>query len=77
MTMIAGTLTVKQIEADGHESITPATSVEFFPAADGRRAEVVAFGIRRPVSDCTNRYGNGRIYVTNEAGATVALYDLD
>jgi hypothetical protein len=76
-------LTVKHIEKNGYESLTPAKVVTFTPAksahpdANNPHDEVIAFGVPMPVSDGCNRYGNGMIYVMNEAGSTVARYNLD
>lgn len=75
--MIAGPLTVKHIELNGFESITQATHINFIPGDKTTSTEVIAFGVPTPVSDGRNRYTNGRIFVMNEGGATVAKYDLD
>ncbi len=80
--LTAGTLTVRHIEKSGREGLTMATTVEFVPGsksvkdADGRD-HVIAYGVPAPVSDGCNRYGDGTIYVMNEAGRTIAKYDLD
>ena len=79
-------LTVKHVEESGRESITTAKVVTFEPP-DGDdddsklkkafpRGKVIAFGVPQPVSDGYNQYGDGVVYVMNEAGATVSKYIL-
>lgn len=82
--LAAGPLTVKHVERDGHEGITQATSVSFAPDdtdddtdSSDQHAVLIAFGVPQPVSDGCNRYRSGKVFVMNEAGATVAIYDLD
>jgi len=75
--LTAGPLTVRHIERSGHESVTQAVSVSFEPARGKSPAQLIAFGVPSPISDGCNRYGDGKIFVMNEAGATVAKYDLD
>jgi hypothetical protein len=73
----AGPLTVKHVDRDGHESLTQAITVTFHPGDKQEPTEVRAFGVPDPVSDGCNRYASGRVFVMNEAGATVAKYDLE
>lgn len=81
-------LTLKHVEASGHESVQQAHSVSFKPkgyAPGGDtptdRAQLEAFGctgIGGPVDEsgwCC--YGSGIVYVMNDAGSTVSKYDLD
>lgn len=42
----------------------------------GNRAEFIAYGVPEPHAAGYNRYNSGLIFVMNEAGATVARYDL-
>lgn len=76
MHLTAGPLTVRHLEPSGHESITQAVSVSFQPLGDNQDLQLIAFGVPNPVSDGCNRYASGTVYVMNEAGATVAKYDL-
>lgn len=80
-------LTIKHVEKCGHESIQQARNVSFTPKALAHpdtmnpHDELIAFGctgIGGPVDDhgvC--RYGDGKVYVMNDAGATVGNYDLN
>jgi hypothetical protein len=78
-------LTIKHIERSGYESIQCCASVTYHPKntnADRKgAAELIAFGcsMRGGPTDehgvC--RYGTGRVFVMNENGATVAMYDFD
>ena len=76
-------LTVKHIEKNGYESMTPAATVTFtsasiaHPGDPNAKDEVIAFGVPMPVSDGCNRYGSGTVYVMNDHGSTVAKYHLD
>lgn len=80
MHLTAGPLTVRHLEPSGHESITQAISVSFQPGTnppgDNEDTQLIAFGVPNPVSDGCNRYASGTVYIMNEAGATVAKYDL-
>lgn len=80
-------LTVKHIEACGLESIVQCAKVSFLPkykpedkslGNDTQNAldQVVAWDTDRNVNEGNHRYTSGRIYVMNDAGATVAKYDL-
>jgi len=75
--LTAGPLTVKHIESNGFESIVQSTHVNFIPGDTQNPTELIAFGVAQPVSDGCNRYRNGIVYVMNEAGATVAKYEID
>lgn len=79
--MTVGTMAVRHIEKSGYESVVLATSVGFDPAIGQHKeypnGQVVAFGVPNPVSDGCNRYSTGKIFVMNEAGATIAQWDLD
>lgn len=82
--LIAGPLTVRHVEKNGHESITQALTVTVKPRSRAmtelprdNAKEVVARGVPQPTNDGCNVYANGRVYVMNEAGATVAVYNLD
>lgn len=74
-------LTVKHVEKSGYESINLAEVVTFDPAVGSNnewpKGQVVAFGVKQPMSDGYNRYGNGIVYVMNDQGSTVAKYNLD
>lgn len=69
-------LTIKHIEEDGHESVSTAREVSFTPG-EGLRA----FGCPGPDEGGraagVENYANGRVYVMNESGQTVAVYNLD
>lgn len=80
-------LTVKHIEASGYENIQQAHSVSFYPkkvsmeGTENPRDEFIAFGCTA-VGGATDehgvcRYGSGRVYVMNDAGSTIAKYDLN
>ena len=76
-------LTVKHVEKDGHESLVPCTSAQFYPAVvgdDATRPKVEVFGSPADGGafyDGHATYSNGKIYVMNDHGATVGNYDLD
>jgi nucleoside-triphosphatase THEP1 len=57
-------LTIKHVEKDGRESV--------FEAVDIHRASTgeLAFGQEKVVT-------SGKVYVMNDAGRTVAVYDFD
>ncbi len=58
-------LTVKHVERDGHESVFEASDIHRTPEGQ------LAFGQgERTVT-------TGKVYVMNEAGKTVAVYDFD
>lgn len=80
-------LTIRHVEKSGHESIQQANNVSFTPKKASHpedrdpRDELIAFG-------CTGiggavdefgvcRYGSGKVYVMNDAGATVGNYSFD
>jgi hypothetical protein len=71
-------LTIKHVEELGHESIQAARSVSYDPAGGGT---LIAFGCEpnggAVDADGVCRYGDGRVYVMNENGATVGTYNLD
>jgi len=83
-------LTIKHVEQD-HESIDTCESVSFFPAiyppqdpqaqvrpTPTRAATLTAFGGSCKVSgEGHSTFGNGTVYVMNDAGKTVGKYDLD
>lgn len=71
-------LTVKHIEPSGHESIHPAVRVSFQPRAqleDKSWAAQCVF-IDTPKMETIALGSWGAIYVMNDAGKTVAKYDL-
>lgn len=82
-------LTVKHIEEKNgitiHESVVLAVSISYFPEGEdvGQPAPtppfVRAFGVvgGGVNGDGENSYANGRIYVMNDNGKTIANYDLD
>lgn len=74
-------LTIKHVEACGRESVLQAHSISFVPkGADDKGQRVEAFGCTGdggPVTGGWCSYGNGKVYVMNDAGATVGNYDLD
>lgn len=73
-------LTIKHVEKSGHEGIQMAHGVSVSKGPNNTKA-VEAFGctgIGGAVDEsghCT--YGTGKVYVMNDAGATVGFYDLD
>lgn len=73
-------LTVKHVESNGYQSVTLAEMVTFDPAIGQNNeypnGQVIAWGVKQPISDGCNRYGDGLIYVMNDQGSTVAKYDL-
>lgn len=77
----AGPLTVKHIEENAYESITQAINTNYDPGSADRLPCFTAYGVPlRPGSADEGgyaSYNSGIIYVMNEAGATVARYDLD
>ena len=77
-------LTIKHIEKGGHESIRMAHSVSFKPdgieGVNAGRPVLEAFGCTGdggPVSNGWCCYGDGKVFVMNDAGSTVGNYDLD
>lgn len=79
--LTAGPLTVKHIE-EGRQSIIQALDIEFeahvaaSDNADGYEGpQVSAYGT--PREKTLQYFRSGRVYVMNEAGATVGMYDLD
>jgi hypothetical protein len=77
-------LTVKHIESN-HEGIVLAQAVSYYPDGEEvgqpnrtpplvRAFGVVGGGVN---GDGVHAYTNGRIYVMNDGGKTVAAYDLD
>jgi hypothetical protein len=78
----AGTLTVKHIEEGAYESVIQAISTSYDPGSGPDRPPTfTAYGVPlRPGSADEGgyaSYSSGAVYVMNEAGATVARYDLD
>lgn len=79
-------LTIKHVEASGYESIRQAHSVSYKPkgyAPGGDtptgNAKLEVFGCTGdggPVSDGWCCYADGKVYVMNDAGSTVGVYDL-
>ena len=57
-------LTIKHIEANGRERVFPAVSIERTITGE------LAFGTEEVIK-------TGKIYVMNDAGKTVAIYDFD
>lgn len=77
MQFTAGPLTVKHIEPSGHERLMQALSVSYQPGGDaGASAKVFAFNTAHHPTDGAPVFDCGTVYVMNEAGATVAKYDL-
>lgn len=68
-------LTIKQIEKNYHEGVFECENVSYSPRTPERKASVDAFGHHLPAGVLI--FGNGRIYVMNPSGATIAKYDLD
>lgn len=79
--------TVKHVETTGHETIYPATRVAFQPRKrpDGRTCDpredasddiAACVFIDNPKGDTVPLGSFGVFYVMNEAGRTVAKYDL-
>lgn len=73
-------LTIKHVENGGREGIQQAHAVAFRPAKDDAPAILEAWGctaIGGAVDeDGYCKYGDGRVYVMNDAGATVGNYNL-
>jgi len=67
---------IKHVESDGHESMMAAVSTSFDPA----KIELTAYGSPGPDEgarkDGVVRYASGKVWVMNEQGKTVAVYDL-
>lgn len=81
MHLTAGPLTVRHLEPSGHESITQAISVSYQPGNNtpergDEKPLLIAFGVPDSMGEGHCNYGSGTVYVMNEAGATVAKYDL-
>lgn len=81
-------LTIKHIEVNGCESLNTAESVSFYPKGQdiGRpdlqatvdsSPQLVAFGGSCKLSGDHSTYGSGVVYVMNDAGKTVGVYELD
>jgi hypothetical protein len=80
-------LTIKHVEKSGYESIQQAHSVSFTPAKLAHpdkvdpKDELIAFGCTGKGgavdSDGVCRYGDGTVYVMNDAGSTVGKYHLN
>lgn len=70
-------LTVKHVENDGHESVMLVLSVSYDPKGE----ELVGYGSPGPDEgarkDGVVRYASGRVYVMNENGKTVGVYNLN
>lgn len=73
-------LTIKHIEKSGHESVQQARDVAFQPGDKDAEMKLTAFGCTAhggAVDDSgVCLYATGRIFVMNDAGATVASYDF-
>jgi hypothetical protein len=69
-------LTLKHVEPDGHEGIQTARELSF----NESQKQLTAFGCPGPDEgarrDGVVNYGTGRVYVMNDNGKTVAVYDL-
>jgi hypothetical protein len=77
-------LTIKHIEKSGHESIQMARSVSYNPNGmeghEPRTPTLEAHGCTGDGGAVSNGwccYGDGKVYVMNDAGRTVGNYDLD
>lgn len=75
-------LTVKHIERSGYESVISALSVSKYPKATKEAAcdssgMVVAFGVINGLNGNCTKFADGKIYIMNENGKTIANYDLD
>lgn len=79
-------LTVKHIEVTGHENIHPATRVSYQPrmergravepGVDGSEVSAHCVFIDTPKGDTIALGSFGSVYVMNDAGKTVAKYEL-
>jgi hypothetical protein len=58
-------LTVKHVERGGQETVFEATDIHRSPEGQ------LAFG------QCARTITTGKVYIMNEAGKTVAVYDFD
>lgn len=67
---------IKHIEENGHESVMAAVSVSY----DSKRNELIGYGSPGPDEgarrDGVIRYASGNVYVMNDQGKTVAVYNL-
>jgi hypothetical protein len=57
-------LTIKHVEKDGRESVFEAVDLHRIPSGQ------LAFGQEKVIT-------SGKVYVMNDAGRTVAVYDFD
>lgn len=77
-------LTIKHIERNGYESMQQAHSVSFHPngveSDDEKKPALIAYGCTAKDGAVDEhgvcRYGNGTVYVMNDAGSTVGRYSL-
>lgn len=70
-------LTIKHVESSGHENVWEAVSAGFQPhepQSVGSRRQVFAYGV--PGTQDALRFDCGRVFVMNDKGNTVAMYDL-
>lgn len=72
--------TIKHVSPTGAESLYEAIEVNFTPAFSDQLANNAAatnvVWYTTPETKEIKSISNGRVYVTNEAGATVAKYDM-
>lgn len=76
-------LTIKHIEKDGHEGVIQAIQITYAPQDDTNNGApgLTAYGSPGPDEgarkDGVISFGDGRVYVMNDNGKTVATYNLD
>lgn len=74
-------LTLKHVEQDGHEGVMQALEVSFSPTAPAPSPRLLcAFGVPGPDAGArtngTVMFSSGTVYVVNDSGKTVAIYNL-
>ena len=72
--------TIKHVSPEGHETLYEATEVSFAPdyalqTANSTGLDTVWY--TTPIAKEIRSIDRGRVFVTNETGATVAKYDLN
>lgn len=64
---------IKHIDDQGRENVVAAVSTSFDPVKN----ELVGYGSPGSDKDGVVRFDSGRVFVMNEMGKTVALYNLN
>ena len=68
---------IRHVEKNGYESISPARSVSLDPASkeNRNRPALLAYDEKGECHDAG--FGDGIVYVMNENGKTIGVYNLD